>query len=547
MNCQEEVNVILFTSFCGPGYFVAPPIGLYRIKFVLECHNITTVVWDRSIEDEKTLEELIIKNNFNILGFSVSHHYMLEDLNFLWKVRKTIRSSGKPFISVAGGHEASMNCREWLENGIDVVLNGFAEESMLNFCINIKNNSFSTSYFKLLKDVDGYAFISENNELIEYPKKKLTQNDFRKYSYEIMLKLRIPFDKYWNKIKSSSEYALNKFNKSTFKVKNVRLYTISHCHRGCGFCASQSFIDISQKSTCPIFMLTAQEVLRLVIFYVNEIGAESFMINDDDFPIGNKKGISRLKEFCSLVIKAKQKQVIPENILFNCQARIQDFVIEDNQSNRKIPDESLIKLLKKAGFQTIAVGVETFSDRLLQAPSINKKGQNVQMSRDVLDALLHNQLVPQINIILGIPETTVDDIFNSMDEAIEYLIKGCQVSLTPFLMTFPGAPLYSNNSYKKFMIETVNPETQKKIKIAEHFTIHNPKINRIFEKLNNKKEKEINRIISKGLFSNNFIPKYMVALATFIAVAKIFERNEWVVNIKKKLLKCPNSDMQMII
>ena len=57
--------------------------------------------------------------------------------------------------------------------------------------------------------------------------------------------------------------------------------------------------------------------------------------------------------------------------------------------------ELLLKL-KAAGFYTYGLGVETFADRLLKSPSVNKLGVDAQDCENVLDAMLDIGLNPLI-------------------------------------------------------------------------------------------------------------------------------------------------------
>lgn len=511
-------NVLLITSFCGPGYYIAPPLGLYRISKELESNGIRTVVWDQDLEEEDTIFDQIKQNRFDIIGFSMSHYNMSEDLRLIWKIRNIVSTSGIKCLFVGGGHEITMNPLQWLENGIDVVIPGFAENAMLQLVNNVRNSSATTNLDELVKEVNGYAYLSEQGEFTYKPRSPLTVEEFKKYSYEMMFEIKIPFARYWKKIADGTKNSY--FNKSNFIVENIRLYTTSHCKRGCGFCASQSFLHESQGSNCKPIMLSAMEVFNLVVYFVTQKNAKGFMVSDDDFILGTSYGLKRITDFCNLIIDAKQKGTIPDEIVFNCQARIDDFLHKGKNGTAEV-NTDLLKLLKKAGFFTIAVGVETFSNRLLRVKSINKKNILIKNCISVLDGLLNEGLVPQINIILGIPEADLDEILFTIEKTSEYIEKGCQVSITPFLMAFPGAPIYSNPIYKKTYIELINPETNKVVKCSNYFLHFDDQIGLMLEKLKKQSAIETKLLIQNSSLTSGLIPKSVVALATFIAFSKL--------------------------
>ena len=70
-------------------------------------------------------------------------------------------------------------------------------------------------------------------------------------------------------------------------------------------------------------------------------------------------------EFCKLIMEYKQKGLMDKNIRFNCQTHVSDWL-----TNNKEVNTELIKYLAKAGFGSISVGVETFTDRVITSPSI---------------------------------------------------------------------------------------------------------------------------------------------------------------------------------
>ena len=48
-------------------------------------------------------------------------------------------------------------------------------------------------------------------------------------------------------------------------------------------------------------------------------------------------------------------------------------------------NHNLVKTMKNAGFHNVSLGVESFSERLMKAPSINKAGMTAENCKLVLE------------------------------------------------------------------------------------------------------------------------------------------------------------------
>ena len=98
----------------------------------------------------------------------------------------------------------------------------------------------------------------------------------------------------------------------------------------CGYCCCPSFLSTAQQSKVPCYMLNPFQIYNLIINQVNKYNIEAISFNDDNFLIGNKKGIQRAIEFCEIIISAKKLKMIPKDIKFSCQTRATDFLTNNN-------------------------------------------------------------------------------------------------------------------------------------------------------------------------------------------------------------------------
>lgn len=527
---NQPLRVLLITSVSEPGFYYSPSIGLHRLKYHLETCGFPCDILDLMVDDREQFYKKVDDGNYDVIGYSVSHRNMLADLDVLWRLKAGTNKLNRPILYVGGGQEATLNYDQWLDAGLDIILTGFAERRLQELCERFAKCP-EMPFAMLCGDLDGSIVRDGSGKTRVLPSASLTHEEFRQYSYTNTLHLEMPYPKYWEKI--AKEIPNTNFNKNKFVVENVRLFTSSHCPRGCGFCSSQTFLPVSQDKRSAIIMISAEELHEVILRFVNDYGAKSFLFSDDDFLIGNKVGLERNMKLMKLLIASKEKGELPEDIKFNCQTRVACFMSKSNGETRIRWD--LLDLMAKSGFHSIGMGVETFSDRLLQVPSINKVGITSEDCCLVIEALLSKGILPQINLIIGIPEATVDELFQSMMIGADYMLKGCQVAVTALLEAIPGAPLLNETGYKIISDRWVNPETNKKLDIVNYVVPNDPELASIIHKLESESAKELAKIKAKSPWQQNSVPRFLTGLAFFITFSKLLNRPDMVQYFEKIL------------
>jgi len=523
---QAKPNILLVTSVSGSGFNLAPPLGLYRLKQYLNERGYNCDILDLDVDDKNDYLAAISSGYYKLIGLSVSHFKMEEDLNLLWSLKKLCLANNADVYFFAGGQEATLNYEEWLKAGFEFILTGYAEDSLFQVCETIYNYGEKSMKAKFT-DVKGIIYYDAAGKVINNFQDKLTAEIFRKYSYTQELKMDIPYEKYWSIMRQN--YKVDKTSDRKFVIENVRLYTTSHCPRACGFCSSQNFLRVSQNEKCSIIMLSAEEIFNLLVFNINKYGARSFLFSDDDFLVGNVIGISRIEKLCEMIIEAKEKNVIPGEVMFNCQARIADFISNKNRIIRS----DLIKLMKKAGFNSIGLGVETFSDRLLRSSSINKVGISANDCMRVLDELLVHKVTPQINIITGIPEYKPHELLATIKTAIKYIGLGCDIAVTPKMFSIPGAPIHYRDDYSTVKKYIIDPLTQREVVRVDYIVPFDEGMQRLIEVIDVESKKTLNKYFASQ--ENDLIPKLIIGLSIFLTIAEFFKDENLSESIKQLL------------
>ena len=522
---RQNAKVLLVTLKAAPGFNIAPSIGIHQLQHFLEQRGIACDVLDREFEDEEPYVEKARAGAYDVIGMSVSHLHMQVDLTLLWRFRMAAREGGKNTLLVAGGQEATINWKQWLELAVDVICLGFGEYALHRFCMRVVANppmlGEPADLDALAGGIAGTAYRNGAGDFIHQPTPKLTREAFSELCYDQVLTNTVPYHAYWDKVRAAS--ADTTLGAADFFAENVRVYTTSHCPRRCGFCATQVYLSEAQQEKMFILMLSAEEVADLVHMYVNRYGARSILFSDDDFPVGNKAGLERLDRLCDILIHFKDTGEIPREVRFSCQARVADFLVKD-EAGRRVPNRPLLAKLARAGFMSFGIGVETFSDRILHVPSINKIGITVADCRTVIEAMLEAGLVPQINLILGIPEYTVDELADTMETAVHYFRSHCDIAMTKLMWAWPGAPLYEAHTYPMVSQTWKNPWNGQEAELSDFFIPHDPAIARVIDRFDQVAAEELRGTVGRMGWEGKIVHKRVVNLTGFIGIARLLDR-----------------------
>jgi len=558
---EGQGNVLLITALTGLGYNMAPHFGIYQILNYLRHHNLKCDMYDRDLEffkktdiDENTILKSVKEGKYDVIGISVSQHkgrgkqVMIDDLNLIWKMRAAVEPGGKMPVFVAGGQAAALNHKQWLDSGIDLIVLGFGEKTFYDICkryFTIPKAARKTSdLINVAETIRGVSFKNEKGIYRYSPTHHVTKELFTELFLDFPKKYEMPYKIFWDIMR---ETIPSQMGASEFIFENVRLYTSSHCPRMCGFCNSGQFLKEMSASEDDLMIdkeglrfstgkqkliqLDSKELVDLIMFYIKRYGAKSFLFSDDDFALKSK--INRVQGFCKLVKEYKQKGLMDEKVQFHCATHVTDWLTDQKKANVE-----LIKDVASAGFKSISVGVESFTDRIMMEPSMNKNGYKNCHAQDVLDTMLKNDLVPQVNIILGIPEYTPEDLLQTVDVAIEYLVKGCDLSVNRNVMALPGAPIYESGLYEVDYDTWIHPVTKKTMKIPYSIIPKDPLVAKTIKNFDveaQKKLEEVKKRMNWNSKSNMTPPKRVVEIAALTCLPRLLNRQDLTLKYEKVL------------
>lgn len=437
-------NVLLIGPYnpsIRPGQFLAPPLGIYRLKSYLKTRGIADVdAVDPNLDRDELYKKLDSKS-YDVIGHSILHPTIAEDMTLIFEVDDRQPEA----LKVAGGQGASFNYREFIgKTPIRIVVRGFGERQLER--ILMSNGDFS--------DISGLYLEQEgkpySTELLE----RLTSEEFKEIS-GIDFK-NIPYERYWDFMTSQYSEDHLKVMRNEGMLRTVRLMTSNYCPMGCTFCSSTNFLNEGSKSIQKLLQLSPDYIIDLMRKAVHaHPDTEAFYFNDDNFMSDRE----RTEKFCELV-DGLDKQY---NLM--CMGRVDD------------ADYVILNRMKKAGFKIIFYGVETFSDRVARdIKKTRKDGYEETARRAVLDTL-YAGLVPQMSLILFLPTSTEEDLETTIENTVDLVEQGARVTIFPYVEAYSGAEITNNHqfSYNEFEMRghrfrlphNILPDDQNIRKLAE--------------------------------------------------------------------------------
>ena len=425
---KKKKNVLLIGPYnptqIRTGQYLAPPLGLYRISSYLEKKGLATVdVVDPTLNYQKVIQKLKEKQ-YDVIGHSILHPTLEEDLRLVWKTHKIAPSS----LQLAGGQGASFNFKDILtKTPIKAVVRGFGEYPLEEI---LKNYPEINNVKGLHLNQDG-KIVSTN--LLE----RMTLEEFQEISFDTDFS-KIPYQEYWEFMGKQYDEQYIRTMKNEGTVKTIRLMVSSHCPFRCQHCSATNFLNDATGKSQKLLFLEPKEIISIMNqakkFHPN---TESFYFVDDNFLLLGKE---KLFEFCELTSKLDKKY----NLMFL--GRVDDI------------DRDILNEMKKANFKRIFYGVETFSDRL--AKDIRKKKFGKEdygvLAKKVLFETIDAGLIPQFSLMLFIPSSKQRDLETTIENSLDSMKKGAGITIFPYVEAYSGADIVNKGhdmSYKEFEIE----------------------------------------------------------------------------------------------
>jgi len=379
------------------------PFGISYISAVLmkNCYSFDCV----DLHNEEILSKKYIDPWERIKSYNISQYDIVAFagpfLNFkilksisekIWEIRKDI-------FQIAGGNMATMIADTILkETKVNCVCLYEGEETIIELLNNIK-------YGRQWKLTNGIKYLSDNEKVVQTQvREKIPDLD------------KIPFP-------DRDNWSFSIVRKSLPYGSPGRYCAVMFASRGCPF----SCIFCSPGGGKKIRTRSPENIIEEIKYLKQRWNVRYIRFFDEIF-IGSKEIIKRL---CNLMIEERL------NVFWWCQTQV------------KLVDEELLKIMKKAGCIEVSYGIESGSDAILVEM---KKGITKELAKQVIEMTYRSGIRPSLNLIAGAPSES----FRTLKETTDFVkqlnyIDWAQIPTIDFIVPLPNTELYSIARNKGFI------------------------------------------------------------------------------------------------
>jgi radical SAM superfamily enzyme YgiQ (UPF0313 family) len=360
-------------------YFMSPALGVVRLAAFLTERGHEADYFDPNLHMVTgkgiDLETKLQEQPWDFIGVSCLEETLPGDMHNLHAAKRLC-----PLATLfAGGIEAQFNYQTILDKTpCNIVVLAEGEMVILELIEG-----------RPLHEIPGVVFKSNA--------KPLSQDQFNEATMAIPWE-DLPYEVYWDHYTEKYGDSMTPVNEQ--EIHTVRVFSRNRCPIGCKFCSSTNQLTWGSGGTVPVLSTTEDNLISVVERIIaGHPRVKTVYLTDDDFCI-SKASVIR---FCKKVVEKDFG-----DLTFMCFARAADL------------DEELLGWMKQANFRRLVIGVESFSQPVLD--DMNKRCDASEI-HDALEACHAVGIKPHINIILVTPGSRLDDIEISIDQTLYYLEK----------------------------------------------------------------------------------------------------------------------------
>ncbi len=423
MKTRDSLQTLLvgpYDPHCGEYTFLAPPLGVWRLKGVLQAAGIAAQVFDPNCCDgppEEAFERVLQSCPWDVIGISTTGMTLRFDLALAHQARRERPDA----ILVAGGMEATFKPDLMFELGpFDLVVLGEGEGPLLDLAERVSQGA-------TIHEIPGTAHLGDDGKVVRHYRAALDPEALRDAIFQTPYE-EMPYRKYWKRLEQA--YRVGQLPMKADRearlaeIRSVRLITLNYCPMGCTFCSSTNFLNAAQGGTAPIRRLNADECLAMLKRIVATLpDVRTIIFQDDIFVFTND---DRILPLCEGIVQAKSRGELPADLQF----------ISTNRIDAMTPER--LAAMRAAGFRVLGFGVENFSLGVLQ--EFRKKRIYPYIERN-LTAARALGITPFLDLILTSPRCSLDDLATTISEAYRWLLAGCEIGMYPYVIPFSGAAM----------------------------------------------------------------------------------------------------------
>lgn len=383
--------VLFFPKSEGKDTILLPASVLMVAAPLVKVDYKVKIIDQRVDRDWKEVLLKELKNKPIVFGVSVLTGKQI--LNGL-EVSKLVKENSDTFV-VWGGVHPSLLPKQTLENDyIDCVVIGEGEETLLELTEALKTKS-------PLGNIKGLGY-KKDGKIIFNPQRDFIDLD------------KLPEMPYY--LIDVEKYVAKKSYATGRPARNLAFYTSRGCPHRCGFCYNKEFNKRRWRGK------SAEEVVGKMKKLIKDYRINAFEIEDDEF----FTNIERVRKICELIIR--------ENLNIDIFASCRVNYVADNINDK------YLKLLYRAGFRTLAFGVESGSEKILD---LMHKDITINQVFETIRKLKKAGINSKYYFMAGFPTETISDLYKTTDLIQEMKqIASLRIPAWRVFTPYPGTDLY---------------------------------------------------------------------------------------------------------
>ncbi|MBU1164136.1 B12-binding domain-containing radical SAM protein [Patescibacteria group bacterium] len=376
-------NTKAFSLFAKAGGLTIP-LGISYIAALLMKKGYQVKVLDNLLEnlEFQEIEEYIRDYNPDIVGISAT----TVDIYQGFQIAKITKKINKNMLLVIGGHHVTTLPEETVKNeNVDVVVVGEGEQTALELVEAVKNK-------KSFKEIKG-LYYKENDQIVFTGQRELIENlDILPFPARELLEM--------------GEYTLSATRKRV-QGKAGAVITSRGCPFNCNFCCKKVFGRTMRYRS-------AENIVAEIELIMDKYDIKEISFIDDAFTINRKHVIN----VCNLLIEKKL------NLSWVCHSRVDCL------------DDELLKIMKKAGCHSIAFGIESGDQKVLD--SIGKQ-TTLEKAREVITLTKKYKISSLCGFMIGNLGETKETVMKTIKFAREL---DCTFANFAILVPLPGSKVF---------------------------------------------------------------------------------------------------------
>ncbi|NQU94916.1 MAG: radical SAM protein [Candidatus Omnitrophica bacterium] len=360
-----------------------PPLGLGYIGSVLEAAGRTVNIIDMDADkiSEKDFIKKLEEHNYDLVGITTTTPTFNEAIS----LSKLVKKYSKALTVLGGIHVTALPEESMKFDSVDFIVKGEGERTIVELADYLEGRRGPESIDGIYYRKNGKVHKNKDRELIDnldevpFPARHLCNN--RNYTYP-----------------------------DTLATPVFPIITSRGCPARCTYCAGSCIFKRKFRTRSP------KNIVDEIEYLVREFGAKEIHIWDDNFAL-IKSRVIRIKD-----------EIKKRNLRLN-------FAVPDGMRIDSV-DEELLSALKEMGIYSIAFGIESGSQKILDRI---KKGIKLERIEEVFKITRKYGIEIWAFFIMGLPGETADDIRKTIEFA-----KKINPDIAKFhiLKPFPGTEVY---------------------------------------------------------------------------------------------------------